>query len=73
MSWGLQFVLSLIGQNISLFESPEATFLSGLELTPAGEFDYIVRAAIENVGHVFGSKQMIRFSFHGCSDLQHGG
>ena len=59
---GLEFLL--VDKYIVMFEAPEAALLRGSQFSPPGEFDHIVGAAVQDVGHVFGAKQVVLLRGH---------
>lgn len=49
---------SLIGLNVRWTISPEPTLLDRLQFFPAGKFNDIIRAAIQDPGNIFGSESV---------------
>ena len=58
------FVFFLVDKYVVMFEAPEAALLRGSQFSPPGEFDHIVGAAVQDVGHVFRAKQAFLLCRH---------
>ena len=53
-------VLPLVRHNICFTVLPAVAFFGGFEFAPASEFDYVVRAEIQNPGYILRSDQIDR-------------